>query len=192
MLAIVLKKNLIVNQSIMKYLTIEIKSYEYKIKTNFYEKGIPKEVSHCIYLSVILIDSVYSQVFLEEFKYIANTFKYKEKGFINDDLEISSNDSDEEAPGESDERASDEEQIKTKYLDCLLQGAILYRRFCSFCTILKKRLLKTVGYRSLVTDPSKNMNKKSVLEVFWIVQLQLRKRAVLLKVEAHLPNQVFC
>ena len=48
-------------------------------------------------------------MFLEEFKYITNTFKYKEKGFINDDLEISSNDSDEEAPGESDERASDEE-----------------------------------------------------------------------------------
>ena len=43
-------------------------------------KNIPKNISHCICLSVILIDSVfrtgksyyYPQVFLEEFKYVAN------------------------------------------------------------------------------------------------------------------------
>ena len=41
-----------------KYLKTEIKSYEGKISTNFHVDKIPKEGSHCICLSVILIDSV--------------------------------------------------------------------------------------------------------------------------------------
>ena len=55
-----------------KYRKSKIKSYEGKINTNFHNDGTPKEGSHCICLSVILIKSVFkvgknycSQVFLE-------------------------------------------------------------------------------------------------------------------------------
>ena len=60
-----------------KYLKTEIKSYEGKISTKFHDDGILKESSHCICLSVIMIDSVfkigknyYAQLFLEKCKYI--------------------------------------------------------------------------------------------------------------------------
>ena len=42
-----------------KYLKAKIKSSNEKINTNFHNNKIPKEVSQCIYLSVILIDSVF-------------------------------------------------------------------------------------------------------------------------------------
>ena len=46
-----------------KYLKIERKSYEGKIKTSFYEKAIPKEGSQDIYLSVTsLINAVFEIV----------------------------------------------------------------------------------------------------------------------------------
>ena len=58
-----------------------------------------KERSHCICLSVILIDSAfrmvenyYPQVFLEECKYIVK--KKAVTKYINEDLEIPSDDSD--------------------------------------------------------------------------------------------------
>ena len=38
-----------------KYLGTKIKSHEGKINTNFHDGGIPKESSHCICLSVILM-----------------------------------------------------------------------------------------------------------------------------------------
>ena len=57
-----------------------------------------KKGSHCICLSVILIDSVsttvkncYSQALLQEGKYVAK--RKKVRWYINDDLEISSDDS---------------------------------------------------------------------------------------------------
>ena len=60
-----------------KCLKANIKSYNGKINSNFYNNKIPKESSQCICLSVILIDSVfgacknyYPQVFLEECKYV--------------------------------------------------------------------------------------------------------------------------
>ena len=50
-----------------------------KINTDFYNDKMPKEGSHCICLSVKLIDSVfrvgknyYPQVFLEECKYVSD------------------------------------------------------------------------------------------------------------------------
>ena len=59
-----------------KYLKIKLKSDKGKINTNFHNDKITKELSHCIWLSVILIDSVFRmgenyspQVFLEECKY---------------------------------------------------------------------------------------------------------------------------
>ena len=67
-----------------------------------------KEDSHCIYLSVILIDSVfkmgknyYPQVFLEEGKYIVKERKVQK--FIYNDLVIS--------PEKFDEKDSDKEDF---------------------------------------------------------------------------------
>ena len=67
-----------------KYLKAKIKSYDGKINTNFHNK-IPKEGSHCICSSIVLINTVfrkgknyYPQVFLEECKYVV-----KEKRFLN-------------------------------------------------------------------------------------------------------------
>ena len=39
----------------------KIKSYNRKINTNVHNNKIPNEGSHCIFLSVILIDSVYKK-----------------------------------------------------------------------------------------------------------------------------------
>ena len=55
-----------------KYPKTKIKSYNWKINTNFQNNKIPKEGSQCICISVILIDSLhtkykgyYPQVFLK-------------------------------------------------------------------------------------------------------------------------------
>ena len=67
-----------------KYLRNKVKSYEGKISTNFHKSKITKQDSQCIYLSVILIGSIfirgknYPQVFLEECK-----FKLKKKKCLN-------------------------------------------------------------------------------------------------------------
>ena len=67
-----------------KYLKAKIKPYNEKINTNFRNNKIPKEDSKFIFLSVILIDSVfrasknyYPQILLEECKYVV-----KEKRFL--------------------------------------------------------------------------------------------------------------
>ena len=72
-----------------------------KINTNFHNNKIPKKGSQCICLSVILIDSVYKkdknyypQAFLEECKYVVK--EKKKAKFITDNLEIFSDDYDEE------------------------------------------------------------------------------------------------
>ena len=59
-----------------KYLKAKIKLYEGKINKNFHNNRMPKEGSHCISISVILINSVfkidkknyYLQVVLSECK----------------------------------------------------------------------------------------------------------------------------
>ena len=93
-----------------KYVKAKIKSYNGKIKTNFYNNKIPREGSQFICLSVILIDSVfragknyYPQVFLEECKYAVKEKKIPK--YIIDNIEIAS-DSDRE---NSDEQNSNEE-----------------------------------------------------------------------------------
>ena len=93
-----------------KNLKTSTKSYRGKRKKKFYGDGIPHDGSYCICLSVILIDSVFKmgrnylpQEFLEECKYIVKE-KMIDK-YINNDLEISCDDSDEEDsddPGKSD------------------------------------------------------------------------------------------
>ena len=95
-----------------KYLKAKIKSYNWKINTNFHNNKIPGEGSQFICLSVIFIDSVfrtgknyYLQEFLEDFKY-----DVKEKNiskYIFDDIEISS---------DSDRENSDEEILIKKLL----------------------------------------------------------------------------
>ena len=82
-----------------KYLKTKIKSDEGKANTDIYDYGMPKEGTHYICLLVILVDSVfkigknyYPQVFLEEHKYIIK--RKKVSRVIDDDLEISSFDSD--------------------------------------------------------------------------------------------------
>ena len=74
-----------------KYLKAKIKSYESIISTNFQNDELPRKSSLCIYLLVILIDSVfklgenyYRQSILEECKC---TFKEKKISiYINDDF----------------------------------------------------------------------------------------------------------
>ena len=82
--AILLKKGFDSNPAYNdnKYLETQKKSYQGKVNKIFYNDKMPKEGSHCVFLSVVLIDFVfkkgknyYPQVFLEERKYI---FKEKE------------------------------------------------------------------------------------------------------------------
>ena len=94
--------NLVYNE---KYIKTKIKSYNGKISTNFHNNKIPKEGSQCVCLSVILIDSVYKtdknyypRVFLEECKYVVK--ENKKSRFITDNIEISSDDSDEKNSNE--------------------------------------------------------------------------------------------
>ena len=102
-----------------KHLGTKIKSYNGKINTTFHNNKIAKEGSRCISLSVILIDSVYRkdkdyypQVFLEEREYFVK--EKKTSKFINDNIEISSDNSDKE---DCDEVNSDKKNLmkKTKY-----------------------------------------------------------------------------
>ena len=93
-----------------KYLKTKIRSYNGKINTNCHNNKIPKEGFQCTCPSVLLIRTVYrkdkdcySQVVLEEFKYVVTEIKMSK--FINDDKEISSDDSDRK---NSDEKDSNE------------------------------------------------------------------------------------
>ena len=67
-----------------KYLKVKIESYNGKINTNFHNNKTSEEGSQFIYLSVILIDTVfrtgknyYPQLFLEECKYVVKEKKTK-------------------------------------------------------------------------------------------------------------------
>ena len=98
-----------------KYLKTKTKFYSDKINTIFHTDKVPKEDSHCIYWSIILIESAfkasenyYLKVFLEECKYIVTQEKKINK-YINN--EIFSNDSDKE---DSAEEISDAEENATK------------------------------------------------------------------------------
>ena len=101
-----------------KYLTTKIKSDKGKISSNFYDNKLPKEGSQCICLSVILIDSVfgigkkyYTQVFSEEYRYVAKEKKMPK--YIDEGVDIYSDgeNSDEE---HSDKENPDEETYSTE------------------------------------------------------------------------------
>ena len=70
-----IKKDLTVNQYAMKIIQLKESLMKEKISTHFHNIRMPKESSHCICLSVILIDPVlktdenyYPRVFLKEYK----------------------------------------------------------------------------------------------------------------------------
>ena len=73
-----------------KYLKTKINSYNGKINTNDDCKGFPKELWHCTCLSVILIGSGLKF----ESQYIVKENRMTK--FINNGLEVSSDESDEE------------------------------------------------------------------------------------------------
>ena len=81
--------------------------YDNKVNTNFQGKEIPKGDSSYKCSSLIMLDSVvkvgksyYPQVFLEECKYIKR--KNKMFNYINDDVEMTSSNDDDELYIESD------------------------------------------------------------------------------------------
>ena len=94
-----IKNNLTANLSIKKILKTKIKSHDDEV-TDTYDKEIPKVASNHTCFAVICLDSAvkkdenyYPQVFLKEWIYI----KKKVIRHIIDDLENSSNDSQEAA-----------------------------------------------------------------------------------------------
>ena len=104
-----------------KYLKAKIKSYNWKINTNFGKNKIPKEDSQYICLSLIMINFVfrrsknyYPQVFWEECKYVVEEKKIPK--YIINDIEISS-DSDRENSGEEN---SDKKKILMKKIKKIL------------------------------------------------------------------------
>ena len=89
------------------YIKTKVKMYDNKVITNFQGKETSKEDSSYKCLSLIMLDSVvkvgkkyYSQVFLEECKFVKR--KNKMFNYINDDLEMTSSDEDDEIYSESD------------------------------------------------------------------------------------------
>ena len=102
-----------------KHLKTEIKFYEGKINTNFYGDNVPKKGCQCIFLSIILIDSVfgtgktyYPQVFLEECKCIVKEKKMPK--YITDDLEISSDEENSYEENYSEKSSIEEDYIEEK------------------------------------------------------------------------------
>ena len=103
------KKNLSEAVYNKKYLRTKMKFYNGKINTIFHSNKIPKEGSQYLYLTVVLINSVYRkaenyypQVFLEKCKYVVKGKTMST--FIIDDIEISFGDFDKE---DSDEENSE-------------------------------------------------------------------------------------
>ena len=76
-----------------KYIKTKIKVYNNKINTIFYGNKIPEDSKYCNCLSATLLDSVvkidndyYSQIFLEECKYVVK--KKKLMNTINEQLDL--------------------------------------------------------------------------------------------------------
>ena len=91
-----------------KYMKTKTKMYDDRVNTNFRGKNVPKEDVSYKCLSLIVLDSViraskkyYSQTLLEECKYVIR--KNKMENLINDDLGLSSSDSETDNESDSDE-----------------------------------------------------------------------------------------
>ena len=90
-----------------KYIKTKIKIFACSMITNFLNKKMPKEITLCKYLSIIMLDFVikankkyYPQTLLEVCRYVQG--KIKKEKLINDDLERSESDSDSTNETESD------------------------------------------------------------------------------------------
>ena len=103
-----------------EYLKTKIKSYDCKVNTNIYENKTPNKTVYYVCMSTLLMDFVfktgqyyYPQITLEEGKYTIKSNKIR--NFIVEDIEVSSNQTDEELSDEdvSVRKVSDEEQMKT-------------------------------------------------------------------------------
>ena len=88
-----------------KYIKVKIESYQDKVNTNFQGKKTPKENSSYKCLSIITLESIikvnkkyHPQILLDECKY--GVKNKKKENLINDDLELTSSDS--ESDNESD------------------------------------------------------------------------------------------
>ena len=88
-----------------KYIKAKIKSYQDKVHTNFQDKKTPKENSSYKCLSIITLESIikvnqkyHPQILFDECKYEVKNKKVE--NLINDDLELTSSDS--ESDSESD------------------------------------------------------------------------------------------
>ena len=97
------------------YIKTKVLMYDNKVNTNFQGKDTPNGDSSCKCLSLIMLDSVvkvgkkyYPQVFLEECKYVKR--KKKMFNYINDALEMTSSDDDDELYSKSDSE-SDSDSI---------------------------------------------------------------------------------
>ena len=82
-----------------KYIKTKIKIYAGSIISNFHNKKMPKEKAQCMYLWILMLDSVikankkyYPQTLLEECKYVKESIKIE--NIIDADLEKSESDSD--------------------------------------------------------------------------------------------------
>ena len=82
-----------------KYIKAKVKTFNYVINTLFSGDEVPKERNHYVCVAAILIDSVlrvegknFSQVYLEQCKYKMR--KRKPVDFIDDEVDLSSSDSD--------------------------------------------------------------------------------------------------
>ena len=89
------------------YIKTKVKMYDNRVNRHFQDKEAPKGDASYKCLSLIMLDSIvkvgkkyYPQVFLEECKYVKR--KYKMVNYINDDIEISSSDENDEFYSESD------------------------------------------------------------------------------------------
>ena len=89
------------------YMKTKVKSYDNKVNTNFQGKEVPKGDASYKCFSLIMLNFIvkvgkkyYPQVFLKECKYVKR--KNKMVNYINDDIDITSSDKNDEFYSESD------------------------------------------------------------------------------------------
>ena len=94
------------------YIKAKVKMYDNRVNTNFQSKKVPKGDASCKFLSLIMLDFIvkvekkyYPQVFLEECKYVK--IKNKMVNYINDGIDITSSDENDEFYSEFDSDSSD-------------------------------------------------------------------------------------
>ena len=95
------EEQLVVYGDTDSYTKTKVKMYDNRVNMNFQSKKVPKGDASYKCLSLIMLDSIfkvgkkyYPQVFLEECKYVKR--KNKMVNYINDDIDITSSDENDE------------------------------------------------------------------------------------------------